>query len=44
VKGSNSKVDEALKRLDRVQGFLRQAREQNAPWKETLQQLKSLLE
>jgi flagellum-specific ATP synthase len=43
VKGSNPKVDEALKRLDAVQAFLRQSREESAPWKDTLQKMKSFL-
>jgi len=43
VKGTQPKVDEALKRMDQVQGFLRQAREQNAPWQETLKNLKGFL-
>jgi flagellum-specific ATP synthase len=43
VKGTQPKVDEALKRMDQVQGFLRQAREQNAPWQETLKSLKGFL-
>lgn len=43
VKGSNPKVDEAIKRLDSVQLFLRQSREENAVWKDTLQKMKSFL-
>ena len=43
VKGSNPKVDEALKRLDAVLVFLKQSREETAPWKETQAKLKSFL-
>jgi flagellum-specific ATP synthase len=43
VKGTNPKVDEALKRLEAVQAFLRQSREENAVWKDTLQKMKSFL-
>ena len=43
VKGSNPKVDEALRRLDAVQGFLRQQREETAPWPDTLQKMKGFL-
>ncbi len=43
VKGSNPKVDDALKRLDAVQNFLRQQREETAPWAETLQKMKGFL-
>lgn len=43
VKGSNPKVDEALKKLDAVQGFLRQQREESAPWPDTLQKMKGFI-
>ena len=43
VKGTNPKVDEALKRLEAVQVFLRQSREENAIWEDTLQKMKSFL-
>ena len=43
VKGSNPRVDEALRRLDAVQGFLRQQREETAPWPDTLQKMKGFL-
>lgn len=43
VKGSNPKVDVALQRLDAVQGFLRQLREENATWPDTLQKMKVFL-
>jgi flagellum-specific ATP synthase len=43
VKGSNPKVDEALRRLESVQGFLRQSREENAVWADTIQKMKSFL-
>ncbi len=43
VKGSNPKVDEALRRLDAVQGFLRQEREETAPWPDTLLKMKGFL-
>ncbi len=43
VKGSNPKVDQALLLLEAVQGFLKQGREENAGWKETLQKMKSFL-
>jgi flagellum-specific ATP synthase len=43
VKGSNPKVDEALKRLEAVQIFLRQSREENAVWNDTIQKMKSFL-
>ena len=40
VKGSNPKVDQALLKLDSVQGFLRQPREENATWTDTMERLK----
>jgi len=43
VKGSNPKVDQALTRLEAVQVFLRQGREENALWKDTLQRMKGFL-
>ncbi len=43
VKGSNPKVDEALQKLDAVQGFLRQSREDRAPWAEMTQKLLGFL-
>jgi flagellum-specific ATP synthase len=43
VKGSNAKVDDAIRRLEGVQGFLRQAREEDAPWNDTLQKMKAFL-
>ena len=43
VKGSNPKVDQALQKLDAVQGFLRQTREENAVWNDTLQKMKGFL-
>jgi len=43
VKGSNPKVDHALQRLDAVQGFLRQTREENSLWKDTLARMKGFL-
>ncbi len=43
VKGANPKVDEALKRLDAVQTFLRQSREEKALWSDTLQKMKIFL-
>jgi FliI/YscN family ATPase len=43
VKGSNPKVDQAVQRLDEVQGFLRQSREENALWQDTLQRMKGFL-
>ena len=43
VKGSNPKVDQAVQRLDAVQGFLRQSREENAVWQDTLQKMKGFL-
>lgn len=43
VKGSNPKVDDALKRLDSVQAFLRQQREETTPWPDTLQKMKGFL-
>lgn len=43
VKGSNPKVDHALQRLEAVQGFLRQAREENALWPDTVQRMKAFL-
>jgi flagellum-specific ATP synthase len=43
VKGSNAKVDDAIRRLEGVQGFLRQAREEDAPWRDTLQKMKAFL-
>ncbi len=44
VKGSNPKVDKALERIEAVQGFLRQGRDEKAPWAETLGRLKGFLE
>jgi flagellum-specific ATP synthase len=41
VKGSNPKVDLALQKLDAVQGFLRQSREEDAAWKDTVQKMKA---
>ncbi len=43
VKGSNPKVDQALIKLESVQGFLRQTREENAVWNDTLQKMKGFL-
>ncbi len=43
VKGSNPKVDQALQRLDAVQAFLRQTREETAVWSDTIQKMKSFL-
>lgn len=43
VKGSNPKVDQALQRLEAVQTFLKQTREESASWNDTLQKLKGLL-
>lgn len=43
VKGSNPKVDEALRRLEAVQNFLRQQREETAAWNDTLQKMKTFL-
>ena len=43
VKGSNAKVDDAIRRLEGVQVFLRQAREEDAPWKDTIQKMKAFL-
>ena len=40
VKGSNPKVDHALQKLDAVQGFLKQTREENATWADTMERLK----
>jgi flagellum-specific ATP synthase len=40
VKGSNPKVDQALQRLDAVQGFLKQTREEDASWGDTFQKMK----
>lgn len=43
VKGSNPTVDQALLRLESVRAFLRQTREENAIWKETLMKMKAFL-
>jgi flagellar biosynthesis/type III secretory pathway ATPase len=43
VKGSNPKVDQALARLDSVQAFLKQGRDEDAKWEETVQRLKTFL-
>ncbi len=43
VKGSSPRVDDALKRLDAVQNFLRQQREETATWPDTLQKMKGFL-
>lgn len=44
VKGSNPKVDKALGRIEGVQNFLCQRREEQAPWADTVQRLKGFLE
>jgi flagellar biosynthesis/type III secretory pathway ATPase len=43
VKGSNPKVDQALNRLDAVQGFLKQSREDSASWSDTMKKLNAFL-
>jgi flagellum-specific ATP synthase len=43
VKGSNPTVDQALLRLESVRSFLRQTREENATWKETMMKMKAFL-
>ena len=43
VKGTNPKVDQALQKLDSVQSFLKQGREENASWNDTMQKMKSFL-
>lgn len=42
VKGSNPKVDHALERIEAVNAFLRQAREDQATWPTTLERLAAL--
>ncbi len=43
VKGTNHKVDVAIQKLDSVQAFLRQTREEETKWSETLQKSKVFL-
>jgi flagellum-specific ATP synthase len=43
VKGSNPKVDQVLARMDSVQFFLRQSREDLSPWADTMQKLNAFL-
>jgi flagellum-specific ATP synthase len=43
VKGSNPKVDYALARLESCQTFLRQGRNEDAKWEETIRKLKTFL-
>lgn len=43
VKGNNPKVDQAVAKLDSIQGFLRQSREDQAPWADTMQKLNAFL-
>jgi len=42
VKGSNPKVDHALERIDAVNAFLQQTREEKATWSTTLERLAAL--
>jgi flagellum-specific ATP synthase len=42
VKGSNPKVDHALERIDAVNAFLQQTREEKATWPTTLERLAAL--
>jgi flagellum-specific ATP synthase len=42
VKGSNPKVDHALERIDAVNAFLQQTREERATWPTTLERLAAL--
>ena len=41
AKGSNPKVDHALERIDAVNAFLRQGRDETARWSETLERLQA---
>lgn len=43
VKGSNPKVDHAVNRLSAIQSFLKQGRDEEASWDNTLQSLKTFL-
>ena len=43
VKGNNPKVDQAVSKLDAIQGFLRQSREESAAWADTMEKLKAFI-
>lgn len=43
VKGNNPKVDQAVAKLDAIQGFLKQSRGDSAPWSDTMQKLNAFL-
>jgi flagellum-specific ATP synthase len=43
VKGNNPKVDQAVAKLDAIQIFLKQSREDLAPWSDTMQKLNTFL-
>ena len=43
VKGSNPKVDQAVVKMDAIQGFLKQSRGDLAPWFDTMEKMKAFL-
>jgi len=43
VKGSNPKVDQAVMKMDAIQGFLKQSRGDLAPWVDTMEKMKFFL-
>ncbi|HTA76511.1 MAG TPA: flagellar protein export ATPase FliI [bacterium] len=43
VKGNNPKVDQAVAKLDAIQVFLKQSREESAPWADTMQKLNGFI-
>jgi flagellum-specific ATP synthase len=43
VKGSNPKVDQAVVKMDAIQGFLKQSRGDLAPWFDTMEKMKFFL-
>jgi flagellum-specific ATP synthase len=43
VKGNNPKVDQAVAKLDAIQGFLKQSRGDSASWSDTMQKLNAFL-
>jgi flagellum-specific ATP synthase len=43
VKGSNPKVDQAVVKMDAIQGFLKQSRRDLAPWADTMEKMKAFL-
>ncbi len=41
VKGSNPRVDQALEKIDSVNGFLRQGREERSSWPQTMEKMEA---